>query len=242
MILSKRLTGFEVAALLFTVCAAPSAQATAQVLPVPGTYELDPPHTFAYFDARHLVVGLVRGRFDKTTGTITVAQDPAACSLNVTIDATSISTQNSVRDDDLRGPAFFDVKNFPTMTYVGHGCRKSSGNSWTVDGSLTIRGITKVVPLRFTFNGTAPAQAGKPARVAFHGSAGTKRADFWMTRDNLIELGPSPAPGPDVQIEIDAEALAKLPPQGTINPAAKPNHTAIVAARITRRWLQRDGE
>ncbi|MDB5937263.1 MAG: putative signal peptide protein [Massilia sp.] len=181
MIFSKRLTILEVAALQLALCVALSGRAAAQVLPPPGTYALDPPHTFAYFDARHLIVGLVRGRFDKTTGTITVAQDPAACSLNVTI------------------------------------------------------GITKVVPLRFTFNGTAPAQAGKPARVAFHGSAGTKRADFGMTRDNLIELGPSQAPGPDVQIEIDTEALANPPTQGTVNPVAKPNHTAIVAARVTRR-------
>jgi polyisoprenoid-binding protein YceI len=234
MIFGKRINICQVAALLFTVCAAPSVKAAAQTLPTPGTYALDPPHTFVYFDARHLIVGLVRGRFDKTAGTVTVAQDPAACSLDITIDATSISTQNSVRDEDLSGPAFFDVKNFPTMTYVGHGCRKSSGNSWTVDGALTIRGITKVVPLRFTFNGTAPAQAGKPARVAFHGTAGTKRGDFGMTRDNLAELGPFPAPGPDVQIEIDAEALAKLP-QGSASSAAKTNHTATVAARITRR-------
>jgi hypothetical protein len=56
-----------------------------------------------------------------------------------------------------------------------------------------------------------------------------------MTRDNLAELGPHPAPGPDVEIEIDAEALAKLPTLGTVNPVAKPNHTATVAARITRR-------
>jgi hypothetical protein len=127
------------------------------------------------------------------------------------------------------------VKNFPTVTYVGHGCRRSSGNSWTIDGSLTIRGVTKVVPLRFTFNGTAPPQSGKPARVAFHGTAGTKRADFGMTRDNLVELGAIPAPGPDVQIEIDAEALANLSTQGTVNPVAKPNHAATVAAGITRR-------
>lgn len=119
------------------------------------------------FRARHFVVGLVRGRFDKTAGTITVARDPAACSLDVTIDTTSISTQNSARDVDLRGPAFFDVKSFPTMTYVGHGCRRSSANSWTVDGSLTIRGVTKVVPLRFTFNQIeidAEALANTPTR------------------------------------------------------------------------------
>ena len=56
-----------------------------------------------------------------------------------------------------------------------------------------------------------------------------------MTRDNLIELGAIPEPGPDVQIAIDADALANPPTQGAVNPVAKPNHTAIVAARITRR-------
>jgi len=124
--------------------------------PLPGRYELDPPHTFAYFDARHQVVGLVRGRFDKIAGTITV-QDPAACSLDVTIDTSSISTQNSVRDEDLRGPDFFDVQKFPTMTYRGRGIRRASGNSWTMDSSLTIRGVTKVV--------AAPSPPGKPVRV-----------------------------------------------------------------------------
>src|SRR5271169_244242 len=58
--------------------------AAAQALPAPGTYAIDPDHSFAYFGARHHVVGLVRGRFDKITGTITVSQDPASCSVDVT--------------------------------------------------------------------------------------------------------------------------------------------------------------
>ncbi len=184
---------------------------TGQGLPPPGSYEIDPPHTFAYFDARHEVVGLVRGRFDKVSGTITVARDPAACSLDVTIDASSISTQNARRDEDLRGPDFFDVSNFPTLTYHGRGIHRVAGNAWTMDGSLTIRGMTKVVPLRFTFKGTAPPEPGKPARVAFHGMAATKRAEFGMKRDLLKELGAVPAPGPDVELELDSEALAQQP-------------------------------
>jgi polyisoprenoid-binding protein YceI len=193
------------------VARAGQAAAPAASLPVPGTYDLDPPHTFAYFNARHLVVGLVRGRFDKVAGTIIVAKDPAACNLDVTIDVASISTQNSARDEDLRGPDYFDAKTFATMTYRGHGLRRGPGDVWTMDGSLTIRGVTKVVPLRFTFHGTAPAQASKPARVAFHGTASTKRGQFGMTRDLLEELGASPAPGPDVELEIDSEALASAP-------------------------------
>lgn len=92
-------------------------------LPAPGTYQIDPIHSFVYFNAWHHVVGLVRGRFDHTTGDITVAQDPAACALDVTIDTFSVSTQFTERDDDLRGPDFFDVRKFPTMTYQGRGVR-----------------------------------------------------------------------------------------------------------------------
>jgi polyisoprenoid-binding protein YceI len=184
------------------------AETPAATLPVPGNYAIDPPHTFAYFNARHLIVGVVRGRFDKIAGSITVTKDPGACSLDVTLDVASISTQNAMRDEDLRGPGYFDAKAFPTMTYRGRGLRGGAGGVWTLEGSLTIRGVTLIVPLQFTFLGTAPAQTGKPARVAFHGTASLKRGQFGMTRDLLEELGASPGPGPDVMLEIDSEALA----------------------------------
>jgi polyisoprenoid-binding protein YceI len=229
MILKKLFSLFAIGALLFTICAAPSTSAAGtdhpanpaekmaggQALPTPGTYEVDPDHSFAYFGARHHVVGLVRGRFDKVTGTITASQDPAACSVDITIDPSTISTQVHERDEDLRGPAYFDVKTFPTMTYSGRGIRHVSGNSWTMDGSLTLHGMTKIVPLTFTFNGPfGDVPPGKPARVAFHGSAAAKRADFGMgARDNLGELGTLSSP--DVEIEIDVEADAKVPANST---------------------------
>ena len=194
--------------LLFTICA---ASTHAAALPAPGTYTIDPVHSFAYFGARHHVVGLVRGRFDKVAGTFSVSPDLAACTVDVTIDVSSISTQKTERDEDLRSPAYFDTKRFPDMTYRGRGIRRATGNTWTMDGSLTIHGVTKVVPLTFTFNGLFPdTKPGKPARAAFHGSAGAKRAEFGLgARDNLDELGTSAAP--DVEIQIDVEADAKLP-------------------------------
>jgi len=179
----------------------------APTLPAPGTYQIDPVHTFVYFGAWHHIVGLVRGRFANTTGTITVSQDPAACALDVTIDAFGVSTQFTERDDDLRGLAFFDVRKFPTMTYQGRGIRQTSGNQWIMDGTLTIRGISKVVPLTFTFKGLFPdTPANEPPRASFHATAGTKRGDFGMIRDNKMELGVPPTPGNDVDIEIDVEA------------------------------------
>jgi polyisoprenoid-binding protein YceI len=180
-------------------------------LPAPGMYMIDPIHSFAYFGAWHHIVGLVRGRFDKVTGTISAAKEPADCAVDISIDTASIDTQFARRDEDLRGPDFFDVKNFPAMTYRGRGIRSTADGAWVMDGSLTIRGVTKEVPLTFRFKGlfrdTAP---GNPPRVSFHATAAVKRGDFGMTRDNLMELGPNPK-GPDVEIEIDVEANESKP-------------------------------
>jgi len=215
---------FGVGALFLAMGAAPSSIAAADrpaqpdtdrpvamALPAVGSYKIDAAHSFAYFGARHHVVGLVRGRFDKVTGTITVAKDLSACTVDVSIDVSSISTQNTQRDDDLRGPAYFDAAKFPAMTYQGRGIRRVSEGSWVMDGSLTMHGVTKTVPLTFNFNGAfSDTKPGEPTRVAFHGSTGVKRAEFGMgARDNLGELGVLTTP--DVAIEIDVEADASSP-------------------------------
>ena len=181
------------------------AAADENALPAPGAYALDPPHTFVDFKAQHKVVGMVRGRFEKTTGTVIVAKDPAECSLEVSIDAASLSTQNAKRDADVKGPDFFDAAKFPAITYKGKGIRRS-GAAWIMDGTLTIRDTSKAVPLEFRFNGLAPAQPGKPERVGFHATTAVQRAQFGMTRDLLSDIGKE-SKAPDVWIEIDAEAL-----------------------------------
>jgi len=222
MTLKKLFNLSEAGALSLILCATPSIHASvpgqpaqpsekaasAQALPASGTYKIDPDHSFAFFGARHHVVGLVRGRFDKVTGTFTSSPDPASCSVDVTIDVSTISTQIIERDEDLRGPSYFDVTKFPAMTYQGRGIRRASANSWTMDGSLTMHGVTKVVPLTFTFNGPfTDIKPGRPARVAFHGAAGVKRAEFGMgARDNLGELGMLTTPDVDIEIDVEADA------------------------------------
>ena len=183
--------------------------ATAE-LPAMGTYKIDTNHSFAYFGARHHVVGLVRGRFDKVAGTIVSAKNPADCSVDVAIDLSSVSTQNAERDEDLRGDAYFNVKKYPTMSYRGRGLRRSSDDTWTMDGELTLHGVTKVVPLTFTFNGLFPNMPkDSPRRAAFHGTAGIKRAEFGLgARDNLQELGMSSTPDVEIQIDVEADVVA----------------------------------
>jgi polyisoprenoid-binding protein YceI len=196
---------FATRILLPALCAG-LLQGAAPALPAPGTYAIDPVHSFAFFGARHHVVGLVRGRFEKVTGTIIVSRDPAACEVDVTIDASTLSTQNLKRDEDLRSPEYFDVKKFPTMAYHGRGLKRGPGNTWVLDGALTLHGVTRTVPLTFTFNGAFQGlPADEPPRVAFHAGAALKRAEYGIgSRDNLDELGTLSSP--DVAIEIDVEA------------------------------------
>jgi polyisoprenoid-binding protein YceI len=219
---------FRCVAMLLPLCALAShtsaQQATAahngpvtQALPAPGTYKIDPLHSFAYFSAWHHIVGRVRGRFDKVTGTIIVSPDPAACSVDVNIDLSTISTQVIPRDEDLRGPAYFDVAKFPTMTYQGRGIHRvspsPSQDQWVMDGSLTMHGVTKVVPLTLKFNGIfAGGKPGEPARAAFHGTAATKRAQYGIgARDNLQEVGDATAPDVDIEIDVEADATSPTP-------------------------------
>jgi polyisoprenoid-binding protein YceI len=170
-----------------------------------GTYELDPPHTFVLFSAKHLVVGRVDGRFDRAKGTITVAPDLAQSTVDVSIDPQSLSTQNGVRDEDLRGPDFFAAVKYPVVTYQGRGVSES-GDGWIVDGALTIRDVARAVPLWFAFKGTAPVVLGKPNRIALYAKAAVKRADFGMMRELLDEIG-FVSDAPDVWITIDAELV-----------------------------------
>jgi polyisoprenoid-binding protein YceI len=202
--------------LLVSGCAGASSGPASQEAPVPpllepGTYAIDPPHTFVYFAAQHMVVGMVRGRFDKMTGTITVARDPGACTVEVEIEAASVDTQNSVRDEDLRSPAFFDAAKYPKIHFRGRGIQRA-GTGWAVEGTLSIHGVTRAVLLHFSFKGVAPQSNEKPRRIAFHADAAVKRADFGMIRELLEEIG-KPSSNPDVWIDIDAELLATAPPK-----------------------------
>lgn len=179
-------------------------------LPAPGVYDLDSAHTFVYFGARHRIVGLVRGRFDRVAGTGTGTENPAECSVEVTIDAASLSTQNRVRDEDLLGPDFFAVERYPTATYRGKGIRRVSADTWLLDGTLSIRGNDIVVPLALTYKGTSEVLHGRPSISSFHATAGTRRADFGMTRELIDEIGSASSADTDVMIEIDTELVLRV--------------------------------
>lgn len=116
-------------------------------------YDIDPDHTFVVFKVNHLGIGTAYGMFRQTTGNY----DPDKGSLNVTIDADSLYTANKKRDEHLRGPDFFNVKQFPKITFESTKVEKK-GDGIMITGKLTIKGKTQEVsfPMKKVGEGKDP--------------------------------------------------------------------------------------
>jgi polyisoprenoid-binding protein YceI len=151
---------------------------------IAGTWEIDTIHSEVSFVVRHLVVSKVRGRFDRFGGTIITDEDLARSSVNVTIDAASVNTNEPTRDNHVRSADFLDVENFPDITFVSTAVRSDSG-SYFVDGNLTIRGTTRPVTLEVELNGFTPDPYGG-TRVGFSATAEVDRNDFGVSFNGPI--------------------------------------------------------
>src|SRR6202047_3958059 len=112
------------------------------------TWQIDPQHTAAQFSVRHLAISTVRGGFSKVTGTVVFDdKDVSKSSVDVTIDVSTVDTREPNRDKDLMSDHFFDVANYPTMTFKSKKVEQAGAGKLKVTGDLTIRGVTKEVVL-----------------------------------------------------------------------------------------------
>jgi polyisoprenoid-binding protein YceI len=117
------------------------------------TFEVDPVHSTAIFRVKHLGVSFVYGRFTDVAGTVVVdAADLEKSSMSVTVKVGSVNTDNAKRDEHLRGPEFFNVKEFPTATFQSTAFKKTGDDEYDVTGKFTLHGVTKtiVVPVKNT--------------------------------------------------------------------------------------------
>ncbi len=182
--------------------------ATAATIPgyVAGTWEIDPVHSEVGFSVRHMMVSKVRGRFTKFSGEIVTTEDVLSSSVTAEIDLASIDTGAEARDNHLRSPDFFDVENHPTMTYRSTGLRQE-GDHWVLDGELTLKGVTRRVPLTLEVNGFGPDAYGG-TRAGFTASGEINRQDFGVTWNSAIEAG-GVAVADKVSIHLEIEAVLK---------------------------------
>lgn len=169
----------------------------------PAAWKIDPTHSELSFSIRHFV-SRVRGQFGVWTGQI--AADPndwSTASVEVTAQTASIDTNNERRDADLRSPNHFDAEGNPTVTFKSTKVTRFAGDSVTVAGNLTIRGITTPVVLRGRLSG----MTGTPGkrRAGFEAVTVINRQDFGMTWNRAVEG--SAMLGDEVKIEMNIAAV-----------------------------------
>jgi polyisoprenoid-binding protein YceI len=150
------------------------------------------------------MVSKVRGKFTKFGGELVTGDDVLASSVTAEIDLASIETGAEQRDGHLRSPDFFDTENHPLMTYRSTGIRPD-GEDFILDGELTLKGVTRSVPLKLELNGFGPDAYGG-TRAGFSASAEINRQDFGVNWNAAMEHG-GVVVSDKVAINLEIEAI-----------------------------------
>lgn len=154
-----------------------------------GTYTIDPTHSRIGFVARHAMVTKVRGSFDEFEGTgFFDAEAPERSQLSVTIQVASIDTRNADRDAHLRSNDFFDMAQFPTITFRSTSVSALDSDTYRVAGELTIKGVTKAIALDLELTGTA-IDPWNNTRLGLEGSTVINRKDWGVSWNAALEAG-----------------------------------------------------
>jgi polyisoprenoid-binding protein YceI len=194
---------------LFVALAALALAITTGSAAFADTLVVDPNHSSVSFLIRHFVTKL-RGEFNEFAGTVQMDEaKPENSSVDFTIQAKSIDTRNPSRDADLRSPNFFAVDQYPTITFKSTKVTRTDGDSWSVTGNLTMRGVTKEITLPVEYLGRTKDGRGN-LKAGFETATTLNRQDYGISwnapADNGLMLGD------DVRVEISLEVTAPRPP------------------------------
>ena len=182
------------------------------------SWKIDSSHTRAGFSVRHMMISNVHGQFENVTGTIDFnEQEPTKSSVDVQIEVASLNTRDEKRDGHLRSADFFDVEQYPLMTFKSRRAEKISDTHGKLIGDLTIRGITREVTLDVEYTGQAKSPWGTTS-AGFIASTKVNRKDWGLNWNVALETG-GVLVGDTVNIQIEAE-IVKQPvaePQAVLN-------------------------
>jgi polyisoprenoid-binding protein YceI len=183
---------------------------TGSVLSAQDSWTIDTLHSSAHFTVRHLMIATVRGQFGGVKGVVHYhSNNPAAASVEATIDCTTLNTGEPKRDADLKGEEFFDVKRYPTMKFRSRKVEVAGSGRLRLTGDLTINATTR--PVVLDIEGPTPPIRDQRGRQKIGVSATTKisRKEFGITWNQILETG-GVAVSDEVSITIDLE-LIKTP-------------------------------
>jgi polyisoprenoid-binding protein YceI len=165
------------------------------------TYQVDPVHSFVILKITHFGAGNSYGRFNDIAGSVVFDNDdPSRSTVSLTIKADSVDTANAKRDEHLKGPDFFNVKEFPTITFKSTKITKVDDGNYSVTGDLTVKGVTKPITTNFAVVGVGKKGPKGEERSGGEAVFTIKRSDFGIT------YGPG-ALGEDVTITVAIEGL-----------------------------------
>ena len=171
------------------------------------TFMIDKTHSEVTFQVRHLVTK-VRGHFTDFSGTIQFDDaQPEKSSIGFSINATSIDTGTADRDAHLRSDDFFAVETHPAITFTSSKLTKTSAELYSLEGTLTIRGIAKLLTVAVTYLGAATDPWGN-ARVGFEAEITINRKDFGLNWNAALEAGGFLV-GEDVKISVSLQAIGQ---------------------------------
>lgn len=172
-------------------------------------YDIDPAHSRFGFAARHMMVATVRGHFHQVSGWVTVPDgDPTRGQIEVTIEAASVDTGVGARDDDLRSENFFDVANHPQLIFRSTSIQRAGDDEYTIEGDLTMRGVTKAVTLQGSVDGPINDPYGNERAAASFGGK-VNRRDWGLNWNMALEAG-GVVVGDEIRFEIDVSVVRKV--------------------------------
>jgi polyisoprenoid-binding protein YceI len=154
------------------------------------TFQLDKVHSSISFQVKHMMVAKAKGEF--TEFDVEVEGDVnqlESSRVKVTIQAASIDTKNEDRDNHLRSADFFDVENYPTITFISDSVKKVSDNEYEVTGQLTIKDVTKTETFKVEFNGQSKNPMTGSIIAGFDVEGKINREEYGLTWNAVLETG-----------------------------------------------------
>ncbi len=170
------------------------------------TWNIDPAHSAAEFKVKHMMISNVRGKFSGISGVLhRVEADHTQSTLEVSIDVSTVNTQDAQRDGHLKSADFFDVEKFPAMTFKSTHIEKK-GDGFAVTGDLTIHGVTKPVVLNVEEVSEPAKDPWGNTRIGLTATAKINRKDFGLTWNTTLEAG-GVLVGEEVAITLDVQFI-----------------------------------
>ena len=150
---------------------------------------IDPLHSEVHFKVKHLVISTVTGSFGQYEGQVElVGDDFDGAKVSFSADISSISTGSEQRDGHLKSADFFDVEQFPKLTFVSTSMTKTGDDTYSLVGDLTLHGVTKPVTLKAEYGGQMQDFYGQ-TKAGFEINGTIKRKEFGLTWDGVTEAG-----------------------------------------------------